>query len=121
MPERPPMAYHGSQSHCLVKVEHVADEQIWMSCLDPEWRQQFAWKMLYVERHDDIGTPSDSSCQDVPVVRIGENQLRDQGFMADYQRILDRLIHQGSSAKQFGCKLRSGPQHTAGSLLMDLV
>lgn len=115
------MGLHGPERDCLVKIEHVADKYIRVLRLDPVRRQRFAWEVLQVECHDDVGTSNDGGCQNMTIIGIRQNQPWDQWFVAGHQGIFDSMIHQESRARQFVCKFWSGPQHATNPFLVDLV
>ncbi len=58
-------------------------------------------EILQIKRNDCIGITSDGSSQDMPIMRVGQIQRIDQGFVAGDQRITNMQVHQSTHLLQF--------------------
>lgn len=65
-----------------------------MKSLNVVFRELIGRKIRQVKGEDDLRSPLDCSGQDVPIIRIGENQRIDQTLMAGHEAVTNSLVHE---------------------------
>ncbi len=79
-------------------------------------------KVREVVGHDDAGAGPDGGGQHMPVIGIRQRQGLDQVFVAGYEAVAHRLVHQGSGPGQpLRRKLRIVLEDVAKPLVVDRV
>ena len=73
------------------QIQQVQNELVWMLRFNAERCHRPGRKVAQVDRDDDIRTRANRRRQEMPVVRVGELQARDQLLVARYQRIVGML------------------------------
>ncbi|WP_419906055.1 hypothetical protein [Hoeflea sp.] len=87
------MVSNRSEDGARVKIEQTESEIIWMLSFNLVGIELFLREVLQILCDDDIGSPPDRCCQNMPIVSIGKRQAIDQRLEPDDQRIGEMPIH----------------------------
>jgi len=102
------------------EVQKVNDKLVGMLSLNAVVSQGVRREIAKVEGDDYIGPAPNRGGQDMPVVRIGKNNGRNQVFVVSDQAIAYMDVHQGASALElFTTQVRPILQDVSNPFVMD--
>lgn len=109
--------------HCVeMFIPEASDELIRVQGLDVELGEDRRGEIAQVERDDEASPAVNRRRQDVTVVRVGEEQIWDEGLVPGNEAIGNVLIHQTPAAGEARRRdVGSIAQDVSGPLVVDFL
>ena len=99
-----------------IKLEKVRHEIVGVLSLDSILRKCLRREVLEVKRDDDIRARVNRRCDDVPIVRVGKFDCRNQLFVARDETVTNVGIHEVTGALELlSAKIGASLENTPGS------